>query len=89
MFLQVVISNEGKHKLSKGSNDDEVKQTFAKLLKTLVKVNEERMVAMEKMTRLQDYMLTKNKLKNEDDIYDSMEEEDNRVLFDFAVSSIN
>lgn len=47
------------------------------------------MQAMDKMTRLQDYMLTKNKRKTDDEIYDSMEEEDNRILLAFSVNILS
>ncbi|PZC82888.1 hypothetical protein B5X24_HaOG209331 [Helicoverpa armigera] len=76
-----VLSEEWKKSPLKS---DEAKQTFVKLLNTIVKVNEQRLVTVKKIADLQDYMLTKNKLKTDYDSYDSIEDEDSRILIAYA-----
>ncbi|XP_047037883.1 uncharacterized protein LOC124643082 [Helicoverpa zea] len=78
---QPVISDE---RIKSPMKNDEAKQTFLKLLNTIVKVNEQRLVTVKKMADLQDYMLTKNKLKTDYDSYDSIEDEDSRILIAYA-----
>uniref|UniRef100_A0A2A4JG28 Annexin n=1 Tax=Heliothis virescens TaxID=7102 RepID=A0A2A4JG28_HELVI len=81
LYAKPVVTDESKKTSLK---NDEVKQTFARLLNTIVKVNEERVVTVKKMAELQDYMLTKNKLKTDYDSYDSLENEDSRILMAYA-----
>ncbi|CAD0206072.1 unnamed protein product [Chrysodeixis includens] len=63
------------------TDEEDTQSSFAKLLNAIVKVNEERMDAVRKITQLQDYMFTKNKLKADDDAYDSIEDEDNKIVW--------
>lgn len=85
-WTQVALSYD--YQVTRPSDDEDTQSSFAKLLNTIVRVNEERMDAVRKITQLQDYMFTKNKLKADDDAYDSLEEEDNRVLWAFDVSIV-
>ncbi|XP_026743587.1 uncharacterized protein LOC113505194 [Trichoplusia ni] len=81
LLSEVALSYD--YQVTRPSDDEDTQSSFAKLLNTIVRVNEERMDAVRKITQLQDYMFTKNKLKADDDAYDSLEEEDNRVLWAF------
>ncbi|XP_075987875.1 uncharacterized protein LOC142984278 [Anticarsia gemmatalis] len=62
------LTNSQKESKGQALND------FANLLKNIIKVNEERVEAIRKITNLQDYMLTKNQMSLDDDYDDSVEE---------------